>query len=183
MDLLVFLLICLLLLFIFGIGLYFIVRIYSDLISWRAGALYVGIPLTVARAALTQTEPSPTDTIFDLGCGDGRVLFLALREFGLKKAVGYEIAVWPYFKARIYQRLQKLKPHQSVEVHRANLFEADLSGASLIFLYLMPEMVKRLSLKIKREVRPHARIIIIERRPKLSPRGDFKIKVLTSDQL
>lgn len=139
-----------------GVCSYFLIRIFSDLQSVCGGAPFVGAPLKVAREALKLAAVSKDDIFFDLGCGDGRVLKLAIQGFGVKKAVGYEIGTWPYLKFKIQN--SKLS---EIKIYRKNLFEANLKEATVIFLYLYPQLLEKLKPKLKNELSEKARVIVV----------------------
>ena len=57
----------------------------------KSCAPYVPSSPNVVRKMLEVAEVGHDDVVYDLGCGDGRILFTAIKEYGAKKAVGYEI--------------------------------------------------------------------------------------------
>jgi len=59
--------------------------------STESVAPYVPTPLNVVRQMLIIAEVGPHDVLYDLGCGDGRILFTAVEEFGIPRAVGFEL--------------------------------------------------------------------------------------------
>jgi tRNA A58 N-methylase Trm61 len=122
--------------------------------SW-ATAPYSPTPPRIVRRMLKIARVGPGDVLYDLGCGDGRILIMAVKEFGAKKAVGYEIGEEVYRTAlREVERLGLGR----IRLVKGDLFEADLSEATVITLYLDDLTNKRLKLKLEREVRAGARI-------------------------
>ncbi|MEK7788149.1 MAG: class I SAM-dependent methyltransferase, partial [Chloroflexota bacterium] len=98
----------------------------------------------------------PGETVYDLGSGDGRVLFIAAREFGAR-AVGVEIDPLKYLWTRAMIALLGLGDR--VTVHRANFFDVDLGEADVVTLYLLPKANARLLPKFERELKPGARVV------------------------
>lgn len=94
-----------------------------------------------------------SDIVFDLGCGDGRIVFGA-EKLGAK-AVGYEISLFVWLLAQLRRYLTKSKS----EIRRANFFQADLRKADVVFCYLLPHVMKALEPKFRRELPKGARII------------------------
>jgi len=120
-------------------------------------APYVPTPLETVRRMLSVAEVGSEDVVYDLGCGDGRVLVMAVEEFGAKKAVGYEIS------GQICRiALSEVLRHglgDKIRVIIGDLFEANLAEASVITLYLNPSANERLKPKLEREARMGARVV------------------------
>lgn len=92
--------------------------------------------LEVARA-------SRDDVLCDLGCGDGRILTTAVKDFGVKAALGYEIRE-DLFKTASSE-VEKLNLRERVHIYNRDLFQADLKEATLITLYLTTYANERLN--------------------------------------
>ncbi|MFA6553333.1 MAG: class I SAM-dependent methyltransferase [Patescibacteria group bacterium] len=99
----------------------------------------------------------PDDIVYDLGCGDGRVLVALANSTPAKRLVGFEISVLPYLwtKGRIIFRGLSRR----VDVVFKDFLKRDLSQASVIFCFLTPMAMKKLAPKFKAELRPGSRII------------------------
>ncbi|MDD4901036.1 MAG: class I SAM-dependent methyltransferase [Patescibacteria group bacterium] len=98
----------------------------------------------------------PGETFYDLGCGDGRVIFYAGRYFRAQ-AVGLEIS-WALY---LLCRLKKFFDHNPlVKFKLKNLFKENLAAADAVYFFGIPTTInKKLSAKLKRELRPGAKII------------------------
>ena len=94
---------------------------------------YVPTSEETVKRMLEIAEVGPGDMAYDLGCGDGRIPIMAVEEFGAKGAVGYEIRKEIYKAAlsRIEHRGLKGK----IRLFNEDLFEADLSKATVVTLY------------------------------------------------
>ena len=88
-----------------------------------------------------------------MGCGDGRFLFLA-EKHGLK-AVGYELAYYPYLKAVILKFLKGSK----VKISNTNFFKTDLSKAKAIFIFLTASVMGKIGRKLKEELNPGTMVV------------------------
>lgn len=110
-------------------------------------------------------------TFYDLGSGDGRILFLLSREYPDIKFVGYEISVAPYLFSKIknyfyklhFNFIQKdsntLKTEYNLSFKRKDFLKEDLSSVDFIFVYLFPFILEKLSKKIKIEAKSGMRIL------------------------
>jgi len=123
---------------------------YNSLIGW------VPISLEVVRAMLELAKVGPEDIVCDLGCGDGRILIMAVKEFGARKAVGYEIRQDLYEDA--LKEIQSQGLQDRITLIRDDLLNADLSEASVITLYLGTTANEHLKSKLEREAKPTTRI-------------------------
>jgi tRNA A22 N-methylase len=97
------------------------------------------------------------DIVYDLGCGDGRVLFMAIQEFGVKTAVGYELN--QQLIENIQRRILKEKLDSRIIIYQKDLVEANIADATVIFLYLTAFGNDRLRLKISSEAKAGTRIL------------------------
>jgi SAM-dependent methyltransferase len=122
----------------------------------EADVLYVPTPHAVVRGMLRLAGVSPADVVYDLGSGDGRIPIAAARERGAR-AVGIEL------DGRMIGRLRCLAREAGVEHHvefrHEDLFGADLRDATVVTLFLFPEINLRLAWKLRTELRPGARIV------------------------
>lgn len=96
------------------------------------------------------------DVIYDLGCGDGRIVIAAAKKFGTR-GVGIDIDPRRIQEARANARQEKVEHLVTFKV--ADLFETDISEATVVTLYLLPELNRRLIPKLKKELKPGSRII------------------------
>lgn len=129
----------------------------SGFISQAKGAPYVPLPKKSIKNILKFAEIENGGDFYDLGSGDGRVLIEAVKNFRVKRAVGYEISPWPYWKSRFLIRYQNLK--EKIDIFKEDFQNSDLREADSVFLYLYPEAVKKLIPKFKEELAFGSRII------------------------
>ncbi|OHB17767.1 MAG: hypothetical protein A2734_02825 [Parcubacteria group bacterium RIFCSPHIGHO2_01_FULL_40_30] len=130
----------------------------SGFVSMISGAPYVPISKKSIKKVLSFGGLSSRDTLYDLGCGDGRILISGSLNFGVPKAVGYEIALWPYLKALLLIKYSKLF---NIKVFRRNCFKADVSQATFIYLYLFPKLVDKIAYKIAGEGKPETKVLCV----------------------
>ena len=127
----------------------------SNYYSNKKGSPFVSNDNNVIRAALRLAKTNKTDTVIDIGSGDGRVLRIAINEFNVKLAIGYEIAPLPYYVSLIKNWLfikrnsklkdLKLKGQISLQVFKTDIKNSDLSSATVIYIYLFPQITKTIT--------------------------------------
>jgi tRNA A58 N-methylase Trm61 len=98
---------------------------------------------------LKLADVGPEDVVYDLGCGDGRILFSAIKEFRAKKAVGYELRR-DLYKAAV-KNVERQNLQKRITIFNDNLFKADISEADVITLYLTTSGNERLKPKLVKE--------------------------------
>jgi SAM-dependent methyltransferase len=91
--------------------------------------------------------------VYDLGCGDGRFLFLAEKK-GFR-AIGYELSFYPYLKA-VFARLIR---GSKVEIKYQDFFKQDLSHADAVFIFLTASVMDKIGRKLKKELRLGTRVV------------------------
>tara|TARA_B100000686_G_C16800620_1_gene985709 strand:- start:2226 stop:2774 length:549 start_codon:yes stop_codon:yes gene_type:complete len=120
------------------------------------GAPWYPASLKAIRRALELCEPRPGETLYDLGCGDGRVLLLGAKEFGLK-GVGVEID--PIKSRLALWRIKKAGMTNSILITRQNAINCDVRSADIIFVYLTHQALDRLLPILKTQMRLGARLV------------------------
>lgn len=111
----------------------------------------------VVQKMLEMAQVNADDVVFDLGCGDGRILVTAVKEFGAKKAVGYEMRADLY--KRIMATVEKEALMDKIHVVNGDLLKADLSEATVITLYLTTSGNSKLKPKFAKEAKRNTRIV------------------------
>jgi hypothetical protein len=119
-------------------------------------APYVPTPLTIVEEMLKMAGVTAEDTVYDLGCGDGRVLIMAARKFGAK-GVGVELDQERC--AETAARIKELGLDGMITVKHGDLLEEDVSPATVVFLYLLPEANAKLKDRLKKALKPGSRVV------------------------
>ncbi|HDD63537.1 MAG TPA: methyltransferase domain-containing protein [Thermoprotei archaeon] len=117
---------------------------------------FVPTPEKVIREMLKLAGVKPGETIYDLGCGDGRILIIAAKEFGAK-AVGIEIR--KDLIERCMTKIKNLGLEDRILLIHGNFFEVDISEADVVTLYLLTSVNEKLKPKLERELKPGARVV------------------------
>jgi cyclopropane fatty-acyl-phospholipid synthase-like methyltransferase len=117
---------------------------------------YVPTSHEVVDEMLNMAQVTPKDVVYDLGCGDGRIVIAAAKKYGTR-GVGIDIDPERIQEARANAKKEKVEHLVTFKV--ADLFETDISEATVVTLYLLPELNRRLIPKLKAELKPGSRIV------------------------
>ena len=120
-------------------------------------APYVPTSPEVINRMLELGKIAPSDTVCDLGCGDGRILIATVKDFDAKRAVGYEINHSLYMTA--INNIRKMNLYDRIELFNEDLFKADLSGATVVTLYLTSWANEKLKPKLENETMSGTQVI------------------------
>ena len=120
-------------------------------------APYVPSPLNIVREMLTLAGAGPGDVVYDLGCGDGRVLFTAVEEFSVSRAVGYDLD--QDMVEAVEKRARDVGMVGRISVIQANFMETDLTEATVVTLYLTTSGNAKLRPKLEADLKPGARVV------------------------
>jgi SAM-dependent methyltransferase len=117
---------------------------------------FVPTPQEVVDRMLALAKVGKTDTLYDLGCGDGRIVVTAAKQFGAR---GVGIDLNPERIAEAQSNAKKAGVEGRVKFRVADLFETDLSPASVVSLYLLPNINIKLRPRLWSQLRPGARVV------------------------
>lgn len=117
---------------------------------------FVRSPKKVVVRMLEIADVGPDDVLYDLGSGDGRIPITAARRFGAR-GVGIEIRPDLVKKAR--RRAEIAGVADRVEFRQGDLFEANISEASVVTLYLLPDVNTRLRPRLLEQLAPGTRVV------------------------
>lgn len=117
---------------------------------------YVPTPQPVVDKMLDMAQVGPEDTVYDLGCGDGRIVITAARERGAR-GVGIDINPMRIREAK--ENAAGAGVSDKVEFKVGDLFEADFSNATVVTLYLLPEVNRKLRPQLWRQLKAGTRVV------------------------
>jgi hypothetical protein len=117
---------------------------------------YVPSPSSVVADMLTLAEVGPKDFVIDLGSGDGRIVLTAAKVFGAR-GFGVDINEKLVREANDSAKLQGIADRASFTIQ--DLFKTDISKATVVTMYLLPNTVNMLKDKLLNELRPGTRIL------------------------
>ncbi len=119
-------------------------------------APYVTTPEDVVSALLKLADVKKGDIVYDLGCGDGRIVIAAAKEYGTR-GVGVDINPERIKEARANAKRAGVEALVKFEVN--DLFDTDIHEATVVALYLLPEINLRLRPKLLKDLKPGARVV------------------------
>lgn len=117
--------------------------------------VYVPTPQAVVDKMLEMAEVKAGDVVYDLGCGDGRIVVTAAKKYGVK-AVGFDIDPQRVKEAR--ENVRAAGVEHLVRIEQKDVFTLDLREASVVTLYLLPQLNVRLMPQLA-QLRPGSRIV------------------------
>jgi SAM-dependent methyltransferase len=121
----------------------------------KPDVIFVPTPQEVVDKMLELAEVKKGDVLYDLGCGDGRIVVTAAKKYGIK-AIGFDIDPQRIKEAR--ENVASSGVGDLVEIRQADIFETDLREANVVTLYLLPELNVRLMPQL-RQLKNGSRIV------------------------
>ncbi|HEY7450519.1 MAG TPA: methyltransferase domain-containing protein [Vicinamibacterales bacterium] len=118
--------------------------------------IYVPTPPEVVEAMLKVANVKAGDVVYDLGCGDGRIVVTAAQKYGAR---GIGIDIDPQRIKEANENVQKAGVGDRVKIMQADLFETPISEATVVTLYLLPSLNVKLMPKLMKELKPGTRIV------------------------
>ena len=119
-------------------------------------APYVPTPQNVVEVMLEMAKVNSADVVYDLGSGDGRIPITAAQKYGAR-GVGIELE--PRLIREANSNAAKAKVTDRVWFLHQDLFEVDIRPATVVAMFLLPQVMQKLIPKFKRELRPGTRIV------------------------
>ncbi len=117
---------------------------------------YVPTPEEVVEEMLRLANVSKDDVVYDLGCGDGRIVITAAKKYGAR---GVGVDIDPQRIKESNENAQKAGVTDRVKFLQQDLFEIDFSEATVVTLYLLPALNLKLRPKLLRDLKPGSRIV------------------------
>lgn len=121
--------------------------------SWR-GAPWIPTKADDVKRFLKIADIKPNQKVYDLGCGDGRLVAAAAKEGA--KAEGFEISLLPYFLSKL--RLFFLNDNKA-KIRYKDFWHSNLSDADIVYFFLMPKAYPKLKIKFENELKKGAKVI------------------------
>ncbi len=128
----------------------------ADLEPVKDAGPYVPSPESVVSDMLRYAEVGPNDFLIDLGSGDGRIVRTAAKVFGAR---GFGVEIKEALVRQANEAAQKEGLGERARFFKQDLFKTDLSQATVITMYLLPDTVNLLRNKFLAELKPGTRII------------------------
>jgi len=117
---------------------------------------YVPTPQEVVERMLELAGVKKGDVVYDLGSGDGRIVVTAAKKYGVK-AIGFEID--PERIKESHENIKKAGVGNLVEIRQQDIRTVDLSQASVLTMYLLPEVNLMIRPNIWKQMKPGSRVV------------------------
>ena len=117
---------------------------------------YLETPAPVVNAMLKLAGVTSSDTVYDLGCGDGRIVIAAAKTFG---AHGVGIDINPERIREAKENAKKAGVEELVRFEENDLFQADIHQASVVTLFLLSNINLKLRPKLLHDLKPGTRVV------------------------
>ena len=117
---------------------------------------YVPTTEQAVQAMLKLADVKKTDVVYDLGCGDGRIVIAAARDFGAR---GVGIDINPVRISEAKENARKAGVESLVRFEENDLFQADIHEASVVTIFLLTDINLKLRPKLLRELKPGTRLV------------------------
>jgi precorrin-6B methylase 2 len=118
--------------------------------------IFVPTPNDIVATMLRMAAVTKKDTVYDLGCGDGRIVITAAQKYGAR---GVGIDIDPDRVAEATENVRKAGVADRVKIIQGDLFEADISPATVVTLYLLTELNLKVRPKLLRDLNPGTRVV------------------------
>jgi SAM-dependent methyltransferase len=141
---------CLLIIFVF------VLLIQAQIKQKKPEVPYVSTPDAVVEEMIKMADVGRDDVVYDLGCGDGRIVITAVKQTGCR---GVGIDIDPIRIKESRENAIEAGVEDRVEFILSDLFEADISQATVVTLYLLSKVNLRLRPKLFRELNPGTRVV------------------------
>jgi len=105
------------------------------------------------KIMLELADLKPSDIVYDLGCGDGRLVFRAARF--AKKVIGYELSIPLY----LFGKFRQLFNRKNAHIRYGNIWKQDYKDADVVFVYLLPKAMKQFHKEVWPTLKPGTRVV------------------------
>lgn len=129
---------------------------FDRLIGPKLDVPYVPTRTEVVNGMLKLAEVNKNDTVYDLGCGDGRIVIAAAKDHGAK---GVGIDLNPKRIAEANENAKKAGVEDLVSFQEGDIFKADFSQASVVTLYLLSEINRKLRPQLWKQLKVGTRVV------------------------
>jgi tRNA A58 N-methylase Trm61 len=119
--------------------------------------IYLPTPREAVMAMLKLANVGPGDIVYDLGSGDGRVVITAVKDFGAARGIGIDID--PALIREANDNAERAGVSDRARFTNQDLFDTDVREATVVALYLLPWLNRKLMPKLKAELKPGSRIV------------------------
>lgn len=127
--------------------------------SIKAKVPFIRVPASVLGDIDKALELKDGSVVYDLGCGDGLILFYLAKHNSNIKYIGIENSLFPFVIARFLSFWHKKVNNIDVQIIRKDFFDVDLSNATHIVTYLFPNIMDEVLSKLENELKKGTRLV------------------------
>ena len=131
-------------------------RVFLKPVEQKKDVPYVPTPHEVVKAMIALAGVKKGDVVYDLGCGDGRIVIAAVKTPGVR---GVCVDIDPDRIRESRDNAAREGVGERIRFERADLFQVPIADASVVTMYLLPEVNLRLRPRLRAELRPGTRIV------------------------
>ena len=124
-------------------------------IIFRGAAPFMKTNKKILATIVNELKLKGQETVYELGAGGGHFLQAVEKKYPRAKLIGVEYSWWIYLISKMLLKKKK----SGIKLIRANMFKTDIKNADLIYVFLIPTMMMKLSEKITKECRPKTIVI------------------------
>lgn len=135
-------------------AIFLLLLLVPTLMALIHGAPFVPTPMEAVEKMLKTADIKPGQKVIDIGCGDGRMVYLASKKYKAN-ATGYELSPIVYGLARI----RKLFWGSKAKIVFGNFKNQNLKDVDVVVCYLLPETLARIQEKLDKELRKGAKVV------------------------
>jgi trans-aconitate methyltransferase len=139
-----------------ALGLYGLAGAQESALDRRPDVIFVPTPNNVVDMMLKMAGVTRKDTVYDLGCGDGRIVITAAQRYGAR---GVGIDIDPERVKEATENVKNAAVADRVKIVRGDLFQTDISPATVVTLYLLTDLNLKLRPKLMKELKPGTRVV------------------------
>jgi len=129
--------------------------------GFRAKVPFIPVPNSILADIYKVLEVKEGSVVYDLGCGEGRVLFYLSRLIPKATYIGIENGPFPLLLARFRAWWHTKTTGTKIQIINQDFFEHDLSDATHVFTYLYPNVMDDLLTKFDKELKPGTRLVSV----------------------
>lgn len=120
---------------------------------------FISVPNKTLKDIEKALDIKDDSVVYDLGCGDGRVLFYLQKNNPKAKYIGIENSQFPFLLSTVRNWFNKKYNKKNIIFLKKDIFDVDLSDATHVFTYLYPNLMDDMLPKLDQELKPKTRLV------------------------
>ena len=141
------------------IGIIAFLMLGSAAVAGMSAAPWLPTLPSQRKHLLDHLKLDQSQSVIDLGCGDGSLLFAIARRYPNLQCIGYEISLFPLAIAWL-RKLWSFRAYRHVHIRFGNLFKQNISQADVIFIFLLNRCYHKLVPILQSQLKPSARVVV-----------------------